>query len=303
MTSTPDHRTGTVDLERLSNWGRWGSDDQRGCLNHITDAVRAAAVAEAHTGRTVTLARPVHPMPLAGGPFATGTAAVPAAVSQAMTFTGTPPRALTDLLVINTHHASLTHLDALGHIPSDGHVYPGRPVSEVAGSNGLAHASTTAFAAGILTRGVLADLAPGGALSPGTPVTGADLDAALARTGTEIEPGDALVVRGGWDLATDHGTRPLPGMTTDAVAWMHDHRISLYLGDIGDAFPALDQAVPLPLHQIGLARLGLPLVDVAAVEELASTCAALERHRFLLILAPMPLHGATGVPVTPLAIF
>lgn len=290
-------------MRELSNWGRWGQDDERGCLNHITAAVAAAAVAEARTGRTVSLGRPVRPGPLAGGPFATGSTPTPAAVSATLTLTGVPPHALTDLLLINTHHASLTHLDALGHIPVDGQVYPGRPVADVVTGTGLAHASTTAFADGVLTRGVLADLAPGGSLPPGHPVTGADLDRALARAGADVSAGDALVVRGGWDLAAEAGTRPLPGLTVDAVAWLHDHEISVYLGDLSDAFPPVDPDVPLPLHQIGLARLGLPLVDAAAVDGLAATCAELGRYRFLLAIAPTPLHGATGVPVAPLAVF
>ncbi len=286
-----------------TNWGRWGADDERGTLNHITDTVRAAAVAEARTGRTVSLARPIHPVPLAGGPYTAGTAAVPAAVSQAMTFTGTPPRALTDLLVINTHVAGLTHLDALGHIPADGQVYPGRPIADVATAAGLTHASTTAFAEGILTRGVLCDLAPGGSLPSGHPVTGADLDAAARHTGVDVEPGDALVVRGGWDVPARVGAAALPGMTVDAVRWMHLRQVSLYLGDIGDAHPPLDPTYPLPLHQIGLARLGLPLVDATAVDGLAAVGAELQRYRFLLLIAPLPLHGATGVAVNPIAVF
>jgi hypothetical protein len=30
-------------LEKLSNWGKWGADDERGALNYITDAKRAEA--------------------------------------------------------------------------------------------------------------------------------------------------------------------------------------------------------------------------------------------------------------------
>jgi hypothetical protein len=30
-------------FDTLSNWGRWGDDDQLGTLNHITDGVRLAA--------------------------------------------------------------------------------------------------------------------------------------------------------------------------------------------------------------------------------------------------------------------
>ena len=59
----------------------------------------------------------------------------------------------------------------------------------------------------------------------------------------------------------------------------------------------------MPLHQVGLARLGMPLVDVAEVDELADVCRALGRYTFLLRLAPPRIRAATGVPVNPLAIF
>ena len=43
----------------LSNWGRWGADDQVGTLNFITPAVRAAAAKMIKTGETVDLGMPL----------------------------------------------------------------------------------------------------------------------------------------------------------------------------------------------------------------------------------------------------
>jgi kynurenine formamidase len=235
------------------------------------------------------------------GPFAPPTPASPP-VQQALLYTGTPPMAMAEVLVVTPHHPQLTHFDAVVHVPVDGQVYPGRPLAEAAPGLGVRYGSSTAFADGLITRGVLLDLAPGARLAPAHPVTGADLDAAQDRAGVTLQPGDALVVRGGWSAARDLGT-PMPGMTVDAVAWMHRHDVAVYAGDIGDAHPPLDGQVPMPLHQIGLARLGMPLIDVAAVDDLAATCAELGRYAFLLTIAPPRLHGATGVPVNPLAIF
>ena len=56
------------------NWGRWGEDDERGTLNLVTDEVRARAAREVRTGRSVSLALPIHPAPLLSGPFARDTA-------------------------------------------------------------------------------------------------------------------------------------------------------------------------------------------------------------------------------------
>lgn len=288
-------------LDLPSSWGRWGADDELGTLNLVTDEVRARAVAEARTGRWVSLARPVEPASMLGGPFAPAAPPSPP-VQQALMYTGTPPMGMSELLVLTPHHPALTHLDATSHLPVDGLVYPGRALTDAVTPAGVVHGSTTAFAAGILTRGVLLDLAPGDRLPPGHPITGADLDAAQERSGTDLLPGDALVVRSGWS-ATFDPTTPTPGVTVDAVGWMHRHDVALYAGDVGDALPPQDARVPMPLHMIGLHRLGMPLVDSAAVDELAAVCTELGRHTFLLTIAPPRLHGATGIPVNPLAVF
>ncbi|MFD5827705.1 cyclase family protein [Lentzea sp. NPDC060358] len=293
--------TASDDRDMPDNRGRWGADDELGTLNLITADVRARAVAEARTGRWVSLAMPVTPASMMGGPFAAAAPASPP-VQQALLHTGTPPMGMAEVLVLTPHHPALTHLDALAHIPVDGLVYPGRPLGEAVTPAGVQHGSTTAFADGLLTRGVLLDLAPGGRLPSAHPVTGADLDEAEHRSGVHVEPGDAVVVRGGWTFSWE-GTAPTPGLTPDAVDWLRRRDVSLYAGDIGDAFPPLDPLAPMPLHLIGLARLGLPLIDGAEVEALTEACAELGRYSFLLTVAPPRLRGATGVPVNPMAIF
>lgn len=182
--------------ELPDNWGRWGEDDEAGTLNLITDAVRARAAAEVHTGRAVPLAMPVRPAPIVMGPFAPDTTAT-SPVQQLMALTPHPVQTAADVMLV-TNHAFWTHLDALSHQAIDGLVYPGRPLDDSVSPAGVRHGSTTAFAAGVVTRGVLLDLAADGPL-PGGPVTGQDLDAAEAREGVTLEPGDALVVRGRTD--------------------------------------------------------------------------------------------------------
>lgn len=294
---SPEFDTGDLP----SNWGRWGVDDELGTLNLITDSVRARAAEQVQTGRSVSLAMPVDPASMMSGPFAPPTPASPP-VQQAMLYTGTPPMAMAEVLVLAPHHAGLTHLDAVVHVPVDGHVYPGRPLNDAVTPGGISHGSTTAFADGVVTRGVLLDLRPEDRLPEAHPITGADLDAAERRSGVHVEPGDALVVRGGWSAARSTG-EPSPGMTVDAINWMHDRDVAVYAGDVGDAHPPVDRRVAMPLHQVGLARLGMPLIDLADLEELALVCADLGRFTFLLSIAPMRLRGATGVPVNPLAIF
>lgn len=57
-----------------------------------------------------------------------------------------------------------------------------------------------------------------------------------------------------------------------------------------------------PLHQIAIPNMGLPLGEMWDLEELAEDCAADGVHEFLLIAAPLPVTGAVGAPVNPIAI-
>src|SRR5580700_2944483 len=74
MTGTDVRRSMSQAGGLPGNWGRWGEDDERGTLNLVTDEVRARAAREVRTGRSVSLALPIHPAPLLSGPFARDTA-------------------------------------------------------------------------------------------------------------------------------------------------------------------------------------------------------------------------------------
>ncbi|MFD8968172.1 cyclase family protein [Streptomyces sp. NPDC059568] len=247
--------------EAPDNWGRWGQDDQLGTLNLITSEVRAAAAAEVRTGQPVSLALPIQPAPILSGIVPPTMDASP--VQQVMGFAGSSAEMTVDLMLVTNHHPGSTHIDALGHYLRDDLVYPGRPHADTVTPAGLNHASTTAFASGIVTRGVFLDLAADGPLPAASHVTAADLEAAEQRLGVQVRTGDALVVRFGWP-AGSHADGPLPGMTLDAVCWMHDRGVSLYAGDLGDALPPLPGQTPFPLHRIALAKMGMPLIDHGA---------------------------------------
>jgi len=287
--------------ELPDNRGRWGEDDELGTLNLIDDAARARAAESVQTGRWVSLALPTDPASMLGGPFAPAAPPSPP-VQQALLYTGNPPMGMAEALLITPHHPGLTHIDALVHMPLDGTVYPGRPVTDAVTAGGVQHGSTTAFAAGILTRGVLLDLAPSTRLPSAHPITAADLDAAEERAGIEVLSGDALVLRSGWTFAWQQDEQG-PGMTVDAVSWLHRRSVSLYAGDVSDSFPPMDPHVPMPMHMVGLARLGMPLIDSVQVDDLAALSKELDRSVFLLTVAPPRLHGLTGAPVNPIAVF
>ncbi len=290
-----------AEQELPTNWGRWGDDDERGTLNLIDDAATSRAVAEVRTGRHVSLARTVTPVPFSAGLSPVGAPAImPAAALQAINFTGVQPLAMTDTLVVNIHNAASTHMDAVAHIPFEQKVYPGIPLAESVTPIGVRHGSADVFGEGIVTVGVLLDLASdGGALAEDKRIEAPDLENALVRAGVELLAGDAVVVRAGWDTNQPLG-QSVPGLDLSAISWLHEKDVSVYLGDVGDSRPPM---MPMPLHQVALARLGMPLVDAVAVDELAEVCRSEQRWSFMLVLSPPRFTGTTGLPVNPIAIF
>ncbi|MEC3975749.1 cyclase family protein [Amycolatopsis sp. H20-H5] len=287
-------------IEAVSNQGRWGADDELGTLNHITDEVRARAVSEARLGRFVSLGARLDASAVIPGPMAAASPPFGPVVATKF-YTGSPPMSMAEQLTVNTHHPQLTHLDALTHTVVDNKVYPGVPLPERATFFGITKGSSAAFSGGIVSRGVFLDLAPGGRLPERFPITGAVLDDACARTGVEVLPGDAVVVRSGWrELEPGRATA---GFTPDGVRWLGEKSVSVYAGDIGDSHPILDPENPTPLHRIGLVHLGLVLCDAADPTALAEVCAELGRYTFMIVFAPMRVDGLTGLPVNPLAIF
>ncbi|MFF0149173.1 hypothetical protein [Amycolatopsis sulphurea] len=91
---------------------------------------------------------------------------------QAQLFTGMPVPGTAELVIMLTHHPEVTHFDSLVHQVLDGKVYPGVPYAEAGDLSGYRHGSTAVFGQGVLTRGVLVDLAADGPLPEGHGVTG-----------------------------------------------------------------------------------------------------------------------------------
>ena len=99
-------------FEKLSNWGRWGKEDQRGALNFITNQKRAAASRLVQTGETVSMALPLATIPAPDNPNPVTHLMVQAggdAHEQALPYSG-------DYFAIAPHGMANTHIDALCHV-------------------------------------------------------------------------------------------------------------------------------------------------------------------------------------------
>jgi kynurenine formamidase len=288
-------------FERCSNAGRWGKDDELGTLNYVTADKRVAAAALVRMGTVVAI----------GQPLSTGASPTnPRPAQHLMLLEQEPPLSALDFVGVAPHGYAVTHLDAVAHVFWEGRAYNGRRVEEVLSPSGLRFGSIHAQRQGIFTRGVLLDVAAAAGkpwLSPGEFVTVELLESAEQRQGVRVGTGDAVFVRVGLGArcAEEGPENPAEraGLHAGAVAWLHEREVAVYSGDCVERVPYPSARFPLPLHQIGLAAMGLCLLDCPEVEELATTCSETGRFEFLLTCAPFDLPGGTGAAVNPLCLF
>ncbi len=289
-------------MRSCSNAGRWGDDDELGTLNLITPEKRVAAARLVTEGRVISLGRDL-------GFERTVTNTDPP-VYRMQFSAWAEPLGFLDSVLLTTHGLDATHLDALGHVNFEGALYNRRAAVDVVGPSGLSFASIHAMRDGIVTRGVLLDVARSRGVSwlePGDQVSPTDLERAEELAGLRIEPGDALFVRIGSyerDDALGQGElMPRAGLDAASVAWLHKRDIAVFSGDCAERMPSPYPRMPLPLHQIGLVAMGLVLLDNTDVAEISRVAAATGRSAFMLACAPLRLPGATGSHLNPLALY
>jgi kynurenine formamidase len=285
-------------FKSLNNWGRWGHDDQRGTVNLITPARRAAAQALVRTGRTVSLARDIGPQP---------------ALMYHATFPSNRERAdvVLDRFDLVYHGYSITHVDALCHVAWDGELYNGRPFMQSVTAAGATWCPIDPLFDGITSRGVLLDVAAGrneGYVTVGNPVTPRELDEVARRAGVTVEAGDVVVVRSGQEpFQRAHPqwvprVSPHPGLHLSCLEWFREKDIAAIAWDMMDERPIGYPGFGMGAH-LAIPFLGLALVDNTDPERLATACAEERRHEFLFTATPLRIVGSTGAPAHPLAIF
>ncbi len=288
-------------LQECSNLGRWGDEDELGTLNYITPLVRRGAAALVRLGLPVSL----------GKDLDTTQSVINARPAwHVMHLETERPYASADSLHLQVHGLATTHLDAISHMFHDGVGYNGRRQSEVVGGDGVHAASIHAQREGIFTRGVLLDVAAAAGvpwLEPTEAVTPELLEAAERRTGEQLRSGDALVVHTGLERRESAIGPEDPfrraGLDAACLPWLHRREVAVYSGDCIEQLPQPFARIPLPLHQVGLAAMGLILLDCPSLTELVETCTRVARTTFLLTAAPLRVRGGTGSPVNPIALF
>lgn len=305
--SSEKHTLKTADVERImasvSNWGRWGKQDQLGALNLITAEKRRAAAALVTSGISISLARDVIKQRIG----------VSAPFEHRMIETGFTVGAVSssDVYSVQYHGYTQTHFDALCHIFYKGEMYNGFPQRDVT-EQGAKTLSVIEAKNGIFTRGVLVDMPRVLGvryLKAGQGIYPNDLDAWEKQTGTKIQSGDAVFIRTGrwarwktegeWDI--EKGSA---GLHVSSMPWLRKRDIAVLASDLAaDVMPSGVENFRLPVHWVTIYSMGVVIIDNCDLEEVADYAAAHKRWDFLLTVAPLAVDGGTGSPVNLTATF
>jgi kynurenine formamidase len=216
--------------------------------------------------------------------------------------------AANDIISMGTHVG--THIDALSHVSQEGKLFDGSDALE-ASRGGRFDALGVHTIAPMFRRGVLLDIP--GALGiercePGYEITVSDLELAVERQGVTVNAGDVVLIRSGWGQHFDAGDgvafigkdSGVPGVGAAGATWLAERKVHAVGADTiaFECLPAGAGHSVLPAHRVLLVESGIYIVETMALEELAANAV----YEFIFILSPLPLYGATGSPVRPLAV-
>lgn len=287
----------------LSNWGRWGANDQMGALNLITPAKRKQAAALVKDGISVSLAGDVNTEKTVDNPRPYEHTMVLANETGAG-----------DRLAVQYHGLSHTHIDAFAHRYFDGKMWNGFSYEDVTMEAGAKTNSIYTLHNGIITRGVLMDIprlrgVP--YLEPGTRIFVEDLEAWEKKAGVRVSAGDAVFIRTGrWAHRAQVGPstpgQGYAGLDPSVIPWLKRRDVALLGSEAAlDASPAPQggEVGGLPVHDFALIVLGVHLFDNTNLDAVAQEAAARRRWAFLLTAAPLPVRNGTGSPINPIAVF
>lgn len=289
-------------MVELSNWGRWGREDQLGALNLVTPAKRRQAIALVRDGVSVSLARNVEKEKAAdnGSPF-----------QHWMDRAGTnnPGFASSDTFKVSYHGMAHTHIDSLCHMWHQGKMYNGFSQAEVT-AEGARKLGILNLKTGILTRGVLIDipwLKGVEFLEPGTAIQPEDLDAWEKKTGVRVAAGDVVLVRTGrWARRASAGPwgGKYAGLHGSCARWLKERDVAVIGSDAAsDVVPSGIDDVPMPIHQLSIVAMGVWILDNCDLEAVSRAAKERQRWEFLLVVAPLAVPGGTGSPINPVATF
>ncbi len=314
MTTIPTHDEVLKMLDSLSNWGRWGADDQLGTINFIGPPQRKRAAALVREGVSVSCSRPistditadttVQPMRfMVDSGEGRDTASLERNLQR---------RGAAEFIGMVFHGYAITHVDTPAHYFWNGRMYNGRSCNLVTSREGAQAEAVDLLRDGVVTRGVLLDVAAlkGRWLEAGEGVMPEDLEAAEKAQNVRVEPGDVLLVRtGSYARRRAEGPRNpgkdgTPAVHVASLPWIRERSVAMLGTDThNDVTPLPYPQIGNALHVVSLVGMGMWLIDNGNLEELSQACATYRRWEFMLTIAPLVLERVTGSPVNPIAVF
>ncbi len=210
-------------------------------------------------------------------------------------------------LVMGTQHTG-THIDARGHITSgpNSEWFGGHSADTDLGDFGLLNSDATELQS-IFNRGYLLDVPTALGLehlAPHQPIGPDELELTCRKQGIEIKQGAAIMVRTGmmkfWPDAAAVTKVEDAGVSLAGAQWLAA-REPLVVGGDTPAFEVVPSGIPgdaYPVHRFLLPQRGIPIMEWVYLEGLSKD----RVYEFLFICLPLPIRGATGSMVRPLAI-
>ena len=315
MTATPNEEEVLSYFDKLSNWGRWGEEDQKGTLNFLTPKKTLESVRLIEEGFTVSCARPLifEPSPDAVAPAVHYMVESGEGWSSGDKVTSRLSQAATDYIGMVFHGYTVTHIDSLAHFFWEGKMYNGRPAHLVSTNLGATAESVELAGDGIATRGILVDVPKIRGiewLERGEGVMPEDILKAEQECGFEISEGDVLLIRTGQyhrrnvEGPVDFREEGSTACHAACLPLFHERNIAMLGTDTGnDVMPPPYPNVIQPIHQVGIVAMGLWILDNANLDDLAKECQKRNKWEFSLNIGPLKLTNTTGSPVNPIAIF
>ena len=298
-------------LTTMSNWGRWGEDDQLGALNLITPEKVVSAAALVREGVQVSLSRVIEFSPKPD-PHEAWIPPIHFMANSGESAEAGQSGATHDWAGLPLHGHYVTHLDAHSHLLFDRKTYNGISAEQIVTNRGALAGGVDNASRGIVSRGVLLDIAALRGvdwIEGNDAITAEELAEAEERGSLRVEAGDVVLVRTGYGrrrvghrLRADEG---LPGLGADCLTWIRDREPAVIGTDTGtDPYPSgFAKRLAAPVHTVAIVAMGMWVADNLELEGLATQCEASGRSEFFFTASPLRLKNSTGSPFNPIAVF
>ena len=289
----------------------FGRNDEIGMLNLIDGASRSAILSRADASKIYDLSVD-HFVGMPGwfgagdqpyqiwmthtpqGEIVANTMGVSLEANQLVAYSG-------DGISMYTHCG--THIDTFNHFGYRGKIFNGFSADEHLGSRAWKKCGPEKHPP-VLARGLLLDVAGLhgiDTLPPSHPVGRADIEGCLMHQGLELKTGDVVLIRTGqmkrWpDMSFVKNT---PGLDREGAEYLaHGGAIMIGADNLTlEQTPSAHALNFFPVHTYLLAEAGVPILEMAWLEELAAD----KLHEFAFFGACIKLRGATGAPMRPVA--